>query len=234
MADRRFLPGAGPDERLAALGADAERTTRRLRDLDATLTDLAVDVADLKTMLSDLAVDVAGLTDRLDAPDAAAEPVRSWLAPGGHVDPDAALTDLIDWLGRVYLRYPGPHGTRWLPTCWLWHPWAVEELLWLRHAHHAAYDGPRASWARVADWHDRQRPAVAARLTAALGGCELTLHRPGTQQHRPAGTVPLATAAGAIARWAERGLAAAEPPEPTPEQLTEADTHTREQHRRTH
>jgi hypothetical protein len=219
VVDRRFVPGGGPAEQLTALGRDCERTSRRLGALE--------------DMLADLAADVAALGDRLDQADAAVDPMRSWLAEGGPAGAAELLADLVDWVGRVYLRYPGAGGAQaWLPSCWLWHPWAVEELLWLRHAHHAAYDGPRAAWAKAADWHERMRPGVAARLAAALGGCELALHQNGREQHAAAPAVPLGDAAAVIARWATGGLGAAAAPEPTAEQLAQADRHSRTHHRR--
>jgi hypothetical protein len=211
---RRLVPGGGTDEQLTALGRDVERTSRRLGALE--------------TMLADLAADVAALGEHLAQADAA-DRMRSWLAAGGPAGAAELLTDLIDWLDRVYLHYPGPGGgPGWLPSCWLWHPWAVEELLWLRHAHHAAYDGPRAAWAKAADWHERMRPGVAARLAAALGSCELSLH---TRPDATSPGVPLAAAADAIACWAVTGLKTT-PPAPTGDQLTDADDHARTRHRR--
>jgi hypothetical protein len=205
---RRLVPGGGTEERLTALARDCERNNRRLREHDTMLADLAAACADLAAQL-------AGEERELP---------RSWLAEGGPTEPADTLAGLVAWLGRVYLRYPATA----LPSCWLWHPWLVEELLWLRHAHHAAYDGPRAAWAKAADWHERMRPGVAARLAAALGSCELSLH---TRPDATGPGVPLTAAADAIARWAVTGLKTT-PPAPTGDQLTDADDHARTRHRR--
>ena len=42
----------------------------------------------------------------------------------------AARRICMTWLDQVYLQFPDAA----LPTCWLWHPSVVEELLWLRRA----------------------------------------------------------------------------------------------------
>ena len=208
---RRLVPGGGTAEQLTALGRDVERTVRRLAHVEGLVRDLAAGVTELAGRLDDL--------DEEQRP-------GSWLAADGNPAAADLLTDLVDWLGRVYLRYPGAG----LPSCWLWHPAVVEELLWLRHAHHVAYDGPRAAWAKVADWHERMRPGVARRIGEATGSCELLRHAPGGDRSGPAPTVPLTTALPDITRWAARGLPDPQP-EPRPEQLTDAD-HTRAATRR--
>ncbi|MQA16651.1 MAG: AMP-binding protein [Pseudonocardiaceae bacterium] len=70
------------------------------------------------------------------------------------------------------LAHPGTA----LPSCWAWHPAVVEELWWLRNAHHDAYHGRTACWRDVGDWHDRQRPGVTARIRKAIADCELSRH----------------------------------------------------------
>ena len=210
MADRRFVPGGGPAEQLAAVARDCERNNRKL--------------GELKEMLDGLAAAVGQLAAQLAAPEQKRPP--SWLDAGGPTAPGRVLDDLIGWLDRVYLRYPDAA----LPSCWLWHPWAVEELLWLRQAHHEAYDGPHASVARRADWHDRHRPGVARRMTERLGGCELLCHAEGGPAAHPPRRVPLPAAAELIAAWAADGLRTTGPV-PTGEQLTEADRATRARQR---
>ena len=115
-------------------------------------------------------------------------------------DPDQALADLADlavWMDAVFLRYRDAQ----VPPCWLWHPEVIEELWRLYQAHGDAYHPETGTWARVGDWHDRQRPGVVRRLRA-VAGCELALHLtdptnpawlPGTASHvgqprRPAGS----------------------------------------------
>lgn len=206
------------DERVHGLARELERLARRhaaqetaLGELDGLVRRLGEDVA---ALAADLATDD-------DQP-----PLATWLEVDDEHRAHDLLTDLADWLARVYTRYPD--GT--LPSCWAWHPAVVEELWWLRQAHRAAHDGPRASWREVADWHDRHRPATVARLRDAIGGCELDRHRPGADRHHEhERDVPLRDALDAIARHWVTGRAT---PEPSREQLTEAWAHDQTQHRR--
>jgi len=201
------------DVRLVALGRELERATRRLTTVEAL-------TGQLDLMLRQLAADVTLLAPIPDEADDALALVRSWLAGDDPAQASADLADLIDWIDAVYVRYPGAA----LPSCWLWHPAVVEELWWLRHTHHGAYHGPDACWRDVADWHDRHRPGVTRRITAALGDCELSRHVPSADRHHPAAPVPLAAAAAQVA---ERWAAHRNTPTPTQQQLTEADQHDR-------
>ena len=117
-------------------------------------------------------------TRRVDrAPRADAVPV---LAAGPHPrtrhHPPARRTRRRGWK-----RCSCATATPRLPECWLWHPDVVEELLWLSHAWLAAYQGPAASVALAADWHDRLRPGVVRRIKAQAGSCSRERHqtRPG-------------------------------------------------------
>lgn len=199
------------DPRLRALGRSLDRTGRRIDGVEKLVLQLAADVATLAQFVQ------AGA-----GPDGESEEVlalRAWLLADDADRAAADLADLCAWLGRVYLRYPRTD----LPTCWLWHPHAVEELWWLRRAHADAYNPEAGSWLRVGDWHDRQLPGVTRRLTEAIGACELALHLSG---ERAAGT-PRAVAfrdlAPAVAQtWT--GSGGRQPgPEPTRPQLDEAD-----------
>lgn len=134
----------------------------------------------------------------------------------------ALMADLCDWVVRVYLRYERAT----LPSCWLWHPDVIEELLWLRHAHADAYHPKRGSWQRVADWHDRFRPKTAARITAAAGHCELSEHRTGSPKARPPVDIPLLTAANRMTEfWTRPDSATATRPQPTDIELHDAQQH---------
>ena len=209
-------PADPADARVSALARELERAVRRLAGLEE-LTGL------MDTMLRQLAADIALLAPGPDEEEAPA-PVRSWLATNDPAQAAAQLADLITWVGDVYLRYPGGA----LPSCWLWHPAVVEELWWLRHAHHAAYHDRGACWREVGDWHDRQRPGVARRINQALADCELSRHVPGADRHQPSPAVPLVAAAVEIAEhWTRRRGT----PDPTDQQLTDADQHDRAQHR---
>lgn len=192
---------------LTALGRVLDRALHRIEDVESLVRDLAADVEALNARAA-----AAQSTETAD---------RSWLlVDSGQAG--AVLADLLDWLGRVYLRYPGTA----LPSCWLWHPAVVEELWWLRQAHHDAY-GATGSPAKIADWHDRHRPGVTRRVLSALRDCELALH----QQPRAASAVPLVGSADRIAEaWAPSRTS----PQPTPDELTDADQHDRAQHRSNH
>jgi hypothetical protein len=204
--------GTAGDPRLVALARAVERTDRRLIALDALVAQLAADITALARQLADDPTPDTGGPGQ-------APPVRSWLMAEDGETGAADLADLCAWVGRVYLRYPRTD----LPPCWLWHPYAVEELRWLRRAHAGAYHPQQGSWLRVGDWHDRQLPGVVQRLSRAIGSCELALHLPEQPAAGLPRPVPLADAAAAVAHtWTASG--GRDPgPRPTPQQLDEAD-----------
>lgn len=159
---------------------------------------------------------VAQLADTVTArPGPTAAP--SWLmAPADTVTIEKLLGELCAWLRAIYLRYPD--GQQSLPECWLWHADVVEELFWLMHAWCTAYQGPAASAALVADWHDRLRPGAARRVRASAGTCSRENHtvRPGWDRGPEAAPeLPGAEAVPLIAGWwaAHRDDP---PPEPGP------------------
>jgi hypothetical protein len=204
---------------VVALARELERTTRRVGELDSLVRNLADQLATLATPTADPS---PGAGDEVEPPPA----VRAWLQS---TDPDTGLGDLAElivWLDQVYLAYPDAV----LPACWLWHPAVVEELWWLRCAHVEAYHPNVGTWLRVGDWHDRQRPNVAARIRKAVHGCELALHTPGARRAHPQTRAPLAGAAEQIAAWAADGRTAA-PPAPSTAQLAEAEAYDNAQHR---
>jgi len=204
------VPATDPDPHLVALARDVERTKRR--------------TAEVETLVRQLAADIAALPRTDTAEEGSTPRVRSWLLAD---DPGQAATDLhdlIEWVERVYLRYPDTA----LPTCWLWHPTAIEELRWLRDAHADAYSGPDAASGLAGDWHDRQRPGVTKRLREAVAGCELALHVPGAEHGQRPTAAPLAQHADPVAAtW----VATAGSPEPTPGQLVDAQRHDDHRHR---
>ena len=206
-----------PDPAVVALGREVQRLTRS----HTTLDDRVGELADL---LQQLATDVATLVSRA-GPDGD-EAVRAWLlttdAQLAHDD----LTDLVEWLTRVWLRYPDSV----LPSCWLWHPAVIEELRWVRCAHREAYDAQRGTWQKVGDWHDRQRPGVVRRISGWVGNCELREHAEGGGQRHPAPVVPLTDAVSLIARaWTQTPDAQIIPSEL---QVRRAEQHDDAQHRR--
>lgn len=222
----------GADPRVLAMARAFDRTRRKVESLDQHVAQLAADVTRLAAVLTSGRPHIpAGHPDddpdRAEPGDAPAETgpavVRSWLMG---TDPGQAaedLAELIGWLDRVYLRYPGAE----LAACWLWHPHVIEELWWLRRAHADAFHAEDGSWLRVGDWHDRQRPAVVKRVRDVLGKCDLSLHCPGKPHGRPPAPAPLAGhAAPVVAAWTAGGAR----PEPTPEQLDEAAAYAAQLH----
>jgi hypothetical protein len=218
-------PG-GPDPRVAALARDMEQTQQQLGELDTLMRQLAADVATLARAITTRR-EPGGQTG--DAGDPATPEVWSWLLAAGAGDPERAaddVTDLVEWIDRVYLAYPGAT----LSGCWLWHPDVVEELRWLRRTHAEAFHPEQGSWQRVGDWHDRLRPGVARRVAAEVGACELSLHQPGQARGRAPRLAPLGGQAAAVAAgWVQLG--AAGQPALTREQLEQAAAYQREQFR---
>lgn len=203
------------ERQIVALSRAVERSGQRVTKLDAHVHQIAADVATIAQFLAQ--------AEETPKP----PPVRSWLLADDPEQATADLADLTGWIRRVYLRYPDAV----LSACWLWHPEVVEELWWLRRLHADAFDPKEGTWQRVGDWHDRQRPGVAKRVRAAAGHCELSLHRVGNVLAEPAAVAPLVEHAAQLANaWATDTTAPR--PEPTDAQLVEADTYTRQQHRR--
>ncbi len=178
--------------------------------------------AALHSKVDELAATLAQAVDDLAGSGRRADPVRpvSWI--GDSADPAqvaAALGELADWVGRVYLRYPV--AARELPDCWLWHPDVVEELAWLQQAWQAAYGPETGTIAAAGDWHDRYRPGVAARIRTACKGCSLENH---TDPDRPTGavSVPSTSSVEAIAVWWASTRDCQQPPAPTEADLDAA------------
>ena len=209
--DETARPVAGGDTSALSAVAGVAREVDALRHTVEPLLDLPARVDELTRLAVDLTNAVSALTARRST---AACP--SWLLLPN--DPGLASTTLdalTGWLAAVYLRYPD--GADHLPECWPWHPDVVEELLWLLHAWSAAYQGPQASVALVADWHDRQRPGVVRRVRQSAGSCSVENHqiRAGWSRRPSAGPeVPGIGHLPSIAAWwgARRDEAAPEPP----------------------
>ncbi|MBN9102911.1 MAG: hypothetical protein J0I49_33180 [Pseudonocardia sp.] len=243
------------DDQVRAIAKAVDRNARKTTELNEQVRRLADDVARLVTLVTTPPLIPAPTSARIPGDAADARParaggpperdptapdsdedvaspesgeaeVRSWLLIS---DPEQAVTvlaDLVEWLDRVYLRFPNSE----LGACWLWHPHVIEELLWLRCAHSDAYSPETGSWLRAGDWHDRQRPGVVRRVREALGKCDLSLHEPG----RPHGHAPVvAPLVAHAAQIAEQWATTSTRPEPTPAQLTEAADYATALHRRT-
>jgi len=113
--------------------------------------------------------------------------VATLLPPNGALGPltssfdglsEAAVADLLDWLQRVYLKFPGTQ----LGPCWAYHAAVLEELTALRGAHQAAFDS--RDWFRVCDWMGRFRTSAVERINKELSECDLDRHVPGTHGYR--------------------------------------------------
>ena len=206
---------AGQEPEFASAGAVAglAREVDGLRRAVDTLTELPARVDELAGLLTQVLNDLAASNSRPGPPVA-----PSWL----DLDPGevrAVLAELLDWMAAVYVRYPD--AARSLPSCWLWHPDVVEELLWLQRAWHAAYRDANASVQLAGDWHDRLRPGVVRRIHTALRDCELSRHRPA----HPRAVVPLGdVAAELVAEWWATGREHPAP-EPSGELVAEADAY---------
>jgi hypothetical protein len=196
-----------------AIGRELDRLTRRVQQLgDAKGWD-----DDLRGMWKTIRHLGDGLTALL-AP-AGKDDSSAWLLQVGEEPEKLAerLTDLVEWLDKVFLRYPGTE----LPSCWLWHPAVIEELLWLRAYHAQAY-GPQGNPTAQGMWHDQSLPRLVERIRKYLGSCSLQDHKPGGQAAKDPAAAPLAGHIGAIVEsWTTTGL----PPEPSDEQLEDARRH---------
>lgn len=211
--------------------ASASSVAGLAREIDALRRELTSLLA-MPARLDELAGLLAQLAEATATTSPTGSGVVSWL----DLDADTPTTHqllagLIEWMGRVYLRYPDAAAG--LPDCWLWHPDLIEELLWLQHTWRAAYHDENAPVTAAADWHDRYRPGVTRRITTTAGRCSLEHHQP--HHDRPTITgpvlVPLADAAEQIATWwaTDRERAG---PTPTPEHLASAATRRRPGSRR--
>ena len=213
-----------PPTDLCPLAGDLERLTRRVDELPP-----AGRVGEIDGSLRELWGLVRAMADRLNAgpEEKPTPPVRAWLHMAGSGDRDQAvevLTDLVGWLDEVYLRYPGVT----LPACWMFHPWVVEELLWLRQSHADAY-AARMWGVPAGMWHDQQRPRVVERIRQHLSSCDLKQHVSPGRAARPPLPAPLAGHVTAVAEaWTSHGL----PPEPTSEQLEDAHAYDDERLKR--
>ena len=178
---------------LTTLRAAVTGLAREVEGVRRTLAGTA-SAAEL-TRLADLVTDLSQLVSPTAPP---TDPPPSWLTlPADRDFAVTVLSDLVGWLGEVYLRYSD--AARGLPECWLWHPDVVEELVWLRHAWHDAYRSGDATVRAAGDWHDRLRPGVAQRITSYTKACSLESHLP--ERVVGATPVPMADATDPIVSW---------------------------------
>jgi hypothetical protein len=193
-----------------SIAREIDRLTRRVQDMSERM-GWSDELREMWKLLRQLADGVTALS----AP-AAREGSQAWLLQVGE-EPETLverLTDLVGWLDAVYLRYPGTE----LPSCWMSHPWVVEELLWLRGYHAQAY-GPQGGPVPQGMWHDQSLPRLAERIRKEIGTCDLSKHVSAGQADKAPLAAPLAGHIQAVAEaWSSTGL----PPEPSAEQLADA------------
>lgn len=193
--------GPLPPDRVTAVARELERTNRRVQAIDTAVAQLAADVQTL--------VARAGGTE--------GGPPMSWLLEDDPGRLAMMLEDLGQWVLRVYLWYPKTA----LPSCWMWHPALVEELLVLRQSHAEAFGEGVRSPVKAQDFHERYLPGVIARVGSAYADCELARHAPGAGGDRrgQCPDLPLWAAADRVAQsWVTRQF-----PDPTPQEITQAE-----------
>ena len=213
-------PADGPE--VAGLAREVEVLRRDLRGVRARVEQIAGALATLAEVNATTRSGTSAATGPSSWLDAATDSGRPAETSRAAHEAEQLLVKLAGWVGAIYLRYSD---ARRLPECWLWHPDVVEELLWLHTAWLAAY-ADEAPPSAAGDWHDRQRPGVAARVKEYAGMCSLEAHLPGSERHKPAPAAPGADAIPVIAAW--WATARTDPaPAPSQEQLDAARRHLR-------
>jgi hypothetical protein len=213
-------PPAGPPPEEPTQPLDAQTIGRELDRLSRRVQEMADARGwddDVRSMWKALTHLGDGLTALLAS--AGKEGSSAWLLQVGE-EPEKLgerLAGLVEWLDAVFVRYPGTE----LPSCWLWHAWVIEELLWLRGYHAQAYgQGPGSGPAAQGMWHDQSLPRFLDRLRKYP--CDLSKHVPGGQAAKDPVAAPLAGHVHAVVEaWTTTGL----PPEPAAEQLEDATKH---------
>ncbi|MCF7552608.1 hypothetical protein [Pseudonocardia sp. WMMC193] len=192
---------------VAALARQVDELERRVGEIRG----LPQRVEDLVQLVAALTRTVHALRARREP-----QPCMTWLlAPENPGNVRELLDDVGDWVGVIYLRYSDAAQS--FPDCWPWHPEVVEELVCLMESWSAAYQGPAASVALAADWHERLRPGVVRRIRIYAGTCSRDNHRsrPGWTAHPSAAVaVPSLDVADAISTWWARDRTEAAPEAP--------------------
>lgn len=180
MNDRDPLQAA-----VTALASEVERLTRQLAEVKTDAAQAGQTAEAAHRALIDIVDRVADLANQpIEPPGQSGQETQplSWLTL---TDPDqrqTVMADLIDWMQRVYIHYPASAAS--LSDCWQLHPTAVEELLALKAAWHAAYN-PDTTAYRAIDWHDRHLPGAQHRLHTTLADCSQAAHQPGGRANKP-------------------------------------------------
>jgi hypothetical protein len=206
-----------------ALAADVETLGRRLSAVEAAAEKAGESAAgahravvQVVEMIDKSASAESG--EKAKKPAASEKPLPPWLVDDHTDDARWDLTELIEWLGSVYLHYHGAD----LGDCWMWHPGVVAELTALRNGWIAAHYGQRASAAAVMDWHDRFRPGSVARIRRELGDCHLERHATGGDRQYRSAKVPGVDLIDELADWWATTHGSSAAPSPTPAMMAAA------------
>ena len=165
---------AGMAAQIIGLGRDVDSLRRLVQQHDRTVRTISGRLADLEVQAGSSATTLAALTEQITELAGGGQELgahRSWFATTDLAQARSSLVDLVGWLDGVYLQFPDAA----LPSCWLWHPSVVEELLWLRrswtrsiHREHGR-DLPRRGLARPAAPR-RRDPHPRAERRSLLAG----------------------------------------------------------------
>lgn len=203
----------------SGLGRQVERLSRQVVKTDAQVRSLAAGLQRLTERVTSNTSPGSPGSGSAD-PSEADEVLTSWLTTSDFPEATALVDALTPWITAVYLRFPDSD----LPTCWALHPHVVEELWWLRNAWFDAYAGPKPSWQKIGDWHDRQRPGVVKRLSGGDSGNRCNLGKHATNpQPEPAAPMP-DLLPHVLTAWCSTGRARW-PLSPTTEQIADARRH---------
>jgi hypothetical protein len=159
-----------------SLASQVESLAGQVAALRADMAGLAT-MADRVSALADRVTELAAT--RYEGADATV--LTSWF----DLDAERASLDLVElthWVYEVLSHYRV--ASQELTDCWFHHPSAVEGLLALRAAWHAAYRGPGARAESVVDWHIRLLPGLVGLLREELGACSESNHAPGGEIER--------------------------------------------------
>lgn len=198
------MPMAVPlEDQVAALAGAIDKITRNDTKQDDQIKTTAEQVTDLYGRVKKL-----GAGKETDE-----APHFCWLLAGDPAQAYEQLAHLVDWVERVYLRYPRTA----LPSCWMWHPWAVEELLVLKDAHSAAYAPKTAPKDRL-DFHEKYLPNVRDRIDEELGTHTLELHQDRDMLPPPVPVADPMTVSRVVPEWVDNKVM----PHPTGAEIADA------------
>ncbi|MGH3575804.1 MAG: hypothetical protein ACRDUW_28975 [Pseudonocardiaceae bacterium] len=206
-----------PRPRAGGPGSAGAGDPREELDPVAALARMVERVQRAQAIQGELLRGLAGDVTKLIATTPAKQPPPvAWLLTTHPETCLEVLTDLLAWLRDVYLMYPGAV----LPSCWMWHPACIEELVCLRQYHAEAYGPPAKGVAKAQEFHERFLPGTVKRLSGTpYSDCDLARHQPtGDRLRTQPDPAPLHDSARQIATaWMDQRI-----PEPTQMNLSDA------------